>query len=964
MKKHFLLSLLLIVCLYLSLASPVCGAEETVQEKGLTILNDVVGFDVAKYSTTSKQYSQDSFVGGLPQQMFCYTLRSNGSEINTVTTFVNEKLQRIHVFEDEDSSQTKKPNTNALEMAETFLDNYRDYTKNSFYEELKSTLTAVDPNRNSTTVVANKKIEVTSSADSTTFKWTYTFNGIDAPDKCVAIRYKNGALKYFIDNWDLYKIGSTDVNLSETEAVDIAVKKAKTLIWMKTDSENGTTDLKYTVTGGMVWETIFAPSVYMDEARSEDLLELYPMRHIWISFDNFYPGNVYGANVYVWADTGEIGFVKERFSTIDPPDDLVELLNGAASKDESTEVQSNSSLFTWILLPLVAVTLLGSVPFYLSKKKKIVHFKLSRLHFFKTKGILVCLLLFSTVVFTISTSIANATPLNGRATIWGSESYGAFNTTLWSGGVQGTSWRKTNPEVWQQQETAQFIRNQFANNGYSASNYQGSSGSYKSTILSQIGNNEVNYPRVAVVNFDHGNGQGNIPNLNPTEFHYMFEDHLGTYGGDCNETKGPVLYDNLVFDMDIYDETTLGKTFFVFINTCNSAHVGDTFGNWTSTQGLVGGSRARGMPFAWTHLNVTASPTSSPPSGWMSCNGYSHPDYTSFCYMGFLGGSAALNQTVGAYSVPYHYWIEHFFAFALTDSIPIKDALDDASQAFFYDDFDGTELYTGFSSIWPMNYEGQWQDYSGAGWLKVYGNSYQRLYQPLLTLNAYDNYSNQIYPTFYVDGESHGTGSVRILPKVHSVNVGDVAGYTFSHFSYGGGTYGRPAGIQVIDDGTITAHFNVAPTYYTLSISTSGSGYTSPSGSPQYQSGTYATVYAYPNQDWLFDHWVLDSQYAGSSSSINVYMNTNHNLQAVFVEDQPPPQYYYVTIEAWGYYPPWTLMYQGSQYMQEGPQQFSAPSSYGGLPFYAWYHNGNYYYDLTIWLSIYSDTYLAALYSY
>ena len=42
-----------------------------------------------------------------------------------------------------------------------------------------------------------------------TCKWMYTVNGVDAPSKCVALGYEHGFLKYFIDTWDLYKIGST-----------------------------------------------------------------------------------------------------------------------------------------------------------------------------------------------------------------------------------------------------------------------------------------------------------------------------------------------------------------------------------------------------------------------------------------------------------------------------------------------------------------------------------------------------------------------------------------------------------------------------------------------------------------------------------------------------------------------------------------------------------------------------------
>lgn len=153
-------------------------------------------------------------------------------------------------------------------------------------------------------------------------------------------------------------------------------------------------------------------------------------------------------------------------------------------------------------------------------------------------------------------------------------------------------------------------------------------------------------------------------------------------------------------------------------------------------------------------------------------------------------------------------------------------------------------------------------------------------------------------------------------------------------------------------------------TSYTLTISAGTGGTTSPSpGGHSYSSGTPVQVTAIEYTDYDFNYWSLDGspQY---NNPITVTMNSNHNLHAYFTYNPPPPPSHYVTIEVWGYYPPWTLMYQGGQYMQEGPQQFSAPSAYGGLPFYAWYHDGNYYYTQSLWISIYSDTYLAALYSY
>ena len=108
-----------------------------------------------------------------------------------------------------------------VETAKNFLSDYQGYSGNSFYGELGSMLENVDGDDNVTGVSGNVKLEVTVSEDSTVFKWVYSFNGMDAASKCVAIGYEDGFFKYFLDNWDLYKIGSTSVNISEEEAIDM-----------------------------------------------------------------------------------------------------------------------------------------------------------------------------------------------------------------------------------------------------------------------------------------------------------------------------------------------------------------------------------------------------------------------------------------------------------------------------------------------------------------------------------------------------------------------------------------------------------------------------------------------------------------------------------------------------------------------------------------------------------------------
>jgi hypothetical protein len=366
----------------------------------------------------------------------------------------------------------------------------------------------------------------------------------------------------------------------------------------------------------------------------------------------------------------------------------------------------------------------------------------------------------------------------------------------------------------------------------------------------------------------------------------------------------------------------------------------------------------------------------------MSDDGYAHPDNGNFVYLGFYYGSAALNQPVDGDGgpKPYWVWLWHFFAHALTDNLTVKQALDDASQDMWTSDFGRTNLHTGYQSIWPMYYADnvtdpqQWDPYwhyeSGQGKMQVYGNANLVLYQPALTLSA----TGGLSPTFTIDGQPYFLGTHRIIGDVYTFDVSDISGYTFDHFSYKGiNYYGRPANIQIDSDGELAAHYIPNITYYTLSISSSGQGSTSPTGNQQYESGYYAQVGAEPDDGWQLDYWNLDGQNMGNDPVISVHMTSNRNLQAVFVEDQSSEHDLNVLCYDQYYNPGYASLYIDSQYVgtttniynvTEGQHTLEVPSQVGQHTFYAWYYDGAYHYNTQITVSIYSDKTVVAYYLY
>ena len=297
-----------------------------------------------------------------------------------------------------------------------------------------------------------------------------------------------------------------------------------------------------------------------------------------------------------------------------------------------------------------------------------------------------------------------------------------------------------------------MINYYFDCNGYDSDNNQGDNGdtSIKEYILDDISYNEANYPRVAVVDFDHGIGTSWFI---PFEWHYLFEDNVGTIIGARDDYTSEHI-DHAVTDMDIYPRTAEGKVFFAFIGTCMSADIDNYMGSELTIQGIIpginGNYKARGMPFVWTHRRTDVD---------LSTSGYAFPDGGDVVYLGFPFGSAALDQTITEGYQIYAVWFRDFFWDALSSDMSVNDALDATSLTHFEESFGGTDLANDFTAIWPVwnLTSGQWYNTTGtASWLAVYGNGNLRLYQKGGIWNLNENQGSTAYDTM-VD---HNDGSI------------------------------------------------------------------------------------------------------------------------------------------------------------------------------------------------------------
>ncbi|MFW6117075.1 MAG: hypothetical protein ACOC6G_00640 [Thermoproteota archaeon] len=726
-KKNFLffaglLSIFLMFTLYAFMVPVASALEPTVEEKGLTVLGDVVGLDMAEYDVAAVEHParEDSSLG-VPTVDLNYELTGEGSRLEGLSTFADGSLQMMHVLEKEGEPVLTEPVESAsdVEMAEAFLGSYLEHTGDPLYGTLQSTLSSVDPGRNATKTFGDKVLEVTAHNGETNFRWYYTSNGAAAKyTKNVVLQFKDGFLKAFVDNWHLYPIGNDNVALSESEAQTMALETAESYNWsLQLDSESRSFNQS-----NVRWASLlFDDSQGLDEPR-EDPFVLYPVWRVGVALNQWH-GHLYGVVVEVWADTGEIRSIQEAWFTLPPPE-------GVPTADMSMEASQSSltgesRLHSALGMPFTALAtaLTGAALVCTGKTKNVDSYNSPRMRMVKAGGILLCILMLSMSLFAPIQTVSATTRVG---VIWGSQSDGALDEN-------GTRWRKHSDEIYWQQNISSTIKGYFDQSGYTGYDYQGPKGSNKSDILGNITCLNENNDVMAVVVFDHGIGNDDYSE-DQGHFHFMFEDNNGTVVGEPGQEDVDWWYapENGVYDMDVYRNLTdHSKVAFAFINTCLSAnrtHAGPAGG------GLNSNGNAQGMPFAWTNRTVVDRDIGGfNPSLNMSKDGHGDPDDGSQCYIGFPWGSASLMQTIpyDNGTEEYHDWVDRFFEYALLYDMSVNMALDHASLETWQNHWGASPLQD-FKAYWwsgePNATNNPWPDCS----MVVYGNGdvCLRYYEP------------------------------------------------------------------------------------------------------------------------------------------------------------------------------------------------------------------------------------------
>ena len=270
--------------------------------KVASMLHDVAQIDITKYKTTllsnTLEYRSDI---GAAEEVLRYSLTSSESNIDAILRFRDNHISRYQLNPIESSPiLTQNQPSDLLENAKAALDRYKAYSGDAYLDEMSILLATVNTATNTEITQGNMKLKITiNGAGNGEFQWLYTEQGIDYPSKSLDMIFENRFLKELTDGYFLFSIATSNIAVSQDEAVNIAKNYAKGLTW-NIDGKP--------VSGFNVLDELV--SVQLAPHPRTGASGLIPYWYVVLRLDKTYAGGINTITVGIYADNGEVSHVQ------------------------------------------------------------------------------------------------------------------------------------------------------------------------------------------------------------------------------------------------------------------------------------------------------------------------------------------------------------------------------------------------------------------------------------------------------------------------------------------------------------------------------------------------------------------------------------------------------------------------------------------------------------------------------
>jgi hypothetical protein len=360
MKKYLMkiFTPLLVLLITMSLIAGVFPAIATNQpaDEYTNFMEKVLTVDVSKYTIElTSNFTSDAPLSIVDRKITYLQYELNSEQSGIIVLFRVEKgiISSCSASMLDGKVLTTQRYSNPLDAAKDFLERYQAYT-NIDSSRLITMLDNVDITKNSTITIENMKLTVTNiyvgEIYQTSFLWSQVVNGADYDLFDVAFD-KDGNFITMGDSREIFIIGDTSVNISQEQAIDIALENLQFYSYEMSDG-SVVKDFKVSKDGVIAKLVTYSGSY-----------ELRPYWDVRMFLDEIATGNVFGITVFIWANTGEIiSYSNMADGGINYAD------NANPSNVESQPAISNNNTLVAVALTVIAVIIAASAISLIIKK--------------------------------------------------------------------------------------------------------------------------------------------------------------------------------------------------------------------------------------------------------------------------------------------------------------------------------------------------------------------------------------------------------------------------------------------------------------------------------------------------------------------------------------------------------------------------------------------------------------------
>jgi hypothetical protein len=277
--------------------------------EAMLVLKDVIQIDTSNYQTVSlisstAEYRTD--LGGVVEEVSKYSLVNEASSIELTLRFRNGhfslfQLNQIEGLPNFPPVYTKPQPSDPIQAASAILQRYQTVSGDSYLKDMNTLLASANDTATEQTL-GSTKLMISSDGSNAQISLQYTVNGSDFSTKSVNIMSQNHIITSLSDDYFLYNVGNAQVNVSQTQATQIARDATDSFSW----NVNGTKVSDFIILLNQV------TAEFIPHTRADNLTTLYPYWYVTLPLDKTYPGGVNIIAVGVWADTGKVANIEAR----------------------------------------------------------------------------------------------------------------------------------------------------------------------------------------------------------------------------------------------------------------------------------------------------------------------------------------------------------------------------------------------------------------------------------------------------------------------------------------------------------------------------------------------------------------------------------------------------------------------------------------------------------------------------